>query len=77
MNNVSSGANPNATKALVIITDGDPSDNDYYNVLNKSDQQNILRYIIGVSWCQMQFCISLFFTDDMHNTMRQYCEESR
>lgn len=50
LNNVSSGANPNATKALVIITDGDPSDVDYDNVTQLCDEQNILRYIIGVSF---------------------------
>uniref|UniRef100_A0A9J8CVB4 Zmp:0000001082 n=1 Tax=Cyprinus carpio carpio TaxID=630221 RepID=A0A9J8CVB4_CYPCA len=48
LNSVSSGADPNAQKALVIITDGDPSDNDDYNVLNTCDEQNILRYVIGV-----------------------------
>ncbi|XP_052402624.1 integrin alpha-L [Carassius gibelio] len=48
LNRVSSGADPNAQKALVIITDGDPSDNDDDNVLKKCDEQNILRYIIGV-----------------------------
>ncbi|XP_073716199.1 integrin alpha-M [Misgurnus anguillicaudatus] len=48
LNNVSSGANPNATKALVIITDGDPSDVDYDNVTKLCEEQNVLRYIIGV-----------------------------
>ncbi|XP_042573139.1 integrin alpha-L-like [Cyprinus carpio] len=48
LNSVSSGADPNAQKALVIITDGDPSDNDDHNVLNTCDEQNILRYVIGV-----------------------------
>lgn len=55
LNNVSSGANPNATKALVIITDGDPSDNDDHGVIKKCDAQNILRYIIGVSFCQKMY----------------------
>ncbi|RXN39515.1 integrin alpha-L-like protein [Labeo rohita] len=48
LNNVLSGANPNAVKALVIITDGEPSDNDNKNVLKTCDEQNILRYVIGV-----------------------------
>ncbi|XP_065136687.2 integrin alpha-M-like [Paramisgurnus dabryanus] len=48
LNNMSSGVNPNATKALVIITDGDPSDVDYDNVIKSCEEQNILRYIIGV-----------------------------
>ncbi len=47
LNNVLSGANLNAQKALVIITDGDPSDNDDNNVLSRCVEQNILRYIIG------------------------------
>nr|XP_055053766.1 integrin alpha-M-like [Misgurnus anguillicaudatus] len=47
-NNVSSGVNPNATKAMVIITDGDPSDVDYDYVIKSCDEQNILRYMIGV-----------------------------
>ncbi len=41
LNNVSSGANLKAQKALVIITDGDPSDNDNSKILNRSDEQNI------------------------------------
>uniref|UniRef100_A0A8C1UAW0 Zmp:0000001082 n=1 Tax=Cyprinus carpio TaxID=7962 RepID=A0A8C1UAW0_CYPCA len=48
LNSMLSGADSKAQKALVIITDGDPSDNDDYNVLKKCDEQNILRYIIGV-----------------------------
>ncbi|KAI2668871.1 Integrin alpha-L [Labeo rohita] len=48
LNNVLSGANPSAVKALVIITDGEPSDNDNRNVLKTCDEQNILRYVIGV-----------------------------
>ncbi|KAL1281638.1 hypothetical protein QQF64_000441 [Cirrhinus molitorella] len=48
LNNVSSGVNPKAQKALVIITDGEPSDNDYGNNLQKCDELNILRYVIGV-----------------------------
>ncbi|XP_065136688.1 integrin alpha-M-like [Paramisgurnus dabryanus] len=47
-NNVSSGVNPNATKALVIITDGQPHDVDYDNVIGSCDEQNIVRYMIGV-----------------------------
>ncbi|XP_076838824.1 integrin alpha-M-like isoform X3 [Brachyhypopomus gauderio] len=50
-NNVTSGANPEATKALVIITDGSPSDADwgkYYKIIEKCEDQRIQRYIIGV-----------------------------
>ncbi|XP_052406743.1 integrin alpha-L-like isoform X2 [Carassius gibelio] len=48
LNSVSSGADPYAQKVLVIITDGDPSDNDDDYVLKRCDEQNILRYVIGV-----------------------------
>ncbi|KAL1277100.1 hypothetical protein QQF64_023773 [Cirrhinus molitorella] len=41
-------ANPSILrKVLVIITAGEPSDADAGNVLNRCDEQNILRYIIG------------------------------
>ncbi|XP_048038163.1 integrin alpha-M-like [Megalobrama amblycephala] len=49
LNNPSSGADLSAQKALVIITDGDPTDPDAENIILKTcDEQNILRYIIGV-----------------------------
>ncbi|XP_066516401.1 integrin alpha-D [Hoplias malabaricus] len=47
-NNVPSGADPEATKALVIITDGVPSDYDNNNILNQYEKQYILRFVIGV-----------------------------
>ncbi len=53
---MSSGANLNAQKALVIITDGDPFDNDNNNVLNSCDEQNIIRYVIGVSFLKAKAC---------------------
>ncbi|KAI7810759.1 CD11-1 [Triplophysa rosa] len=70
LNNVSSGANPNATKALVIITDGDPSDNDDYNVTKKSDVQNILRYIIGVGNVSLTNLYTLASEPKHNNTFR-------
>ncbi len=56
LNNLLSGADANAQKALVIITDGDPGDNDDNNVLKRCDEQNILRYVIGVSVLKAQEC---------------------
>jgi len=56
LNNVSSGADLSAQKALVIITDGDPTDNDEENVLKRCNEQNILRFIIGVSLLKAQAC---------------------
>lgn len=47
-NDGKSGADPEATKALVIITDGSPSDNDN-NVIDDCEKLNIARFIIGVS----------------------------
>ncbi|XP_049325410.1 integrin alpha-X-like isoform X1 [Astyanax mexicanus] len=47
-NNVSSGADPDATKALVIITDGTPTDFNTQNVIKRCEDQRILRFVIGV-----------------------------
>ncbi|XP_043109813.1 integrin alpha-D [Puntigrus tetrazona] len=68
LNNVSSGANLNAQKALVIITDGDPSDYDDYNVLSKSNEQNILRYIIGVGSVSISRLTHLASEPKLNNT---------
>ncbi|XP_078121540.1 integrin alpha-M [Sander vitreus] len=46
--NPEAGASADATKVLVLITDGDPSDSDYYNIINKYDGNNIIRFVIGV-----------------------------
>ncbi|XP_053085746.1 integrin alpha-M isoform X2 [Pangasianodon hypophthalmus] len=46
-NNVESGADPEATKALVIITDGSPSDINT-NEIQRCEKLNIARFIIGV-----------------------------
>ncbi|KAA0721637.1 Integrin alpha-L CD11 antigen-like family member A [Triplophysa tibetana] len=70
LNNVSSGANPNATKALVIITDGDPSDNDDYGVIKKCDAQNVLRYIIGVGEVSLTNLYLLASKPNVSNTFR-------
>ncbi|CAL8237626.1 unnamed protein product [Lota lota] len=42
------GASPDATKVLVIITDGDPSDRDKMEIVKKYDEKNIIRFVIGV-----------------------------
>uniref|UniRef100_A0A672P0M3 Zmp:0000001082 n=1 Tax=Sinocyclocheilus grahami TaxID=75366 RepID=A0A672P0M3_SINGR len=68
LNNVLSGADLNAQKALVIITDGDPSDNDDYNVLNRCDEHNILRYIIGVGKVDLTKLTQLASEPKQNNT---------
>ncbi|XP_036420534.1 integrin alpha-L-like [Colossoma macropomum] len=47
-NSVSSGAEPEATKALVIITDGTPTDFNTKDVIKRCDDQQITRFVIGV-----------------------------
>lgn len=43
------GATPDATKVLVIITDGNPSDSDTkLQSVRRSDEKNIIRFVIGV-----------------------------
>ncbi|XP_030280885.1 integrin alpha-M-like [Sparus aurata] len=45
--NPAAGASPDATKVLVLITDGDPSDGDN-GVIKRYDDKNIFRLVIGV-----------------------------
>lgn len=44
----SSGASRDATKVLILITDGDPSDID--TITDKYNKQNVIRFVIGVGW---------------------------
>ncbi|NP_001373553.1 integrin alpha-D isoform 1 precursor [Danio rerio] len=67
LNNVSSGANPKAQHALVIITDGDPTDRDNEHVLEKCDKQNILRYIIGVGGLANLARLTSLASEPKHN----------
>uniref|UniRef100_A0A4W5P3D4 Zmp:0000001082 n=1 Tax=Hucho hucho TaxID=62062 RepID=A0A4W5P3D4_9TELE len=47
--NQAAGATADATKVLVIITDGNPSDADKnLNSIKRSDEKNIIRFVIGV-----------------------------
>ncbi|XP_036940730.1 integrin alpha-L-like isoform X2 [Acanthopagrus latus] len=41
------GASPDATKVLVLITDGDPSDSDN-GIIKRYNDKNIIRFVIGV-----------------------------
>ncbi|XP_077094004.1 integrin alpha-L-like isoform X2 [Siphateles boraxobius] len=68
LNSVLSGADLSAQKALVIITDGDPTDNDNDNVLNTCDEQNILRFIIGVGKVDLTRLTHLASEPKINNT---------
>uniref|UniRef100_A0A673ZP95 Integrin alpha-X-like n=1 Tax=Salmo trutta TaxID=8032 RepID=A0A673ZP95_SALTR len=47
--NQAAGATADATKVLVVITDGNPSDSDKrLSSIKRSDEKNIIRFIIGV-----------------------------
>ncbi|KAJ8002028.1 hypothetical protein DPEC_G00175550 [Dallia pectoralis] len=46
--NVTAGATPDATKVLVIITDGDPSETDSKKSIQQSNEKHIIRFVIGV-----------------------------
>ncbi|CAL8270100.1 unnamed protein product [Gadus morhua 'NCC'] len=46
--NQAAGASPDATKVLVIITDGDPSDRDRNGIVKKYNDKEIIRLVIGV-----------------------------
>ncbi|XP_036420533.1 integrin alpha-D [Colossoma macropomum] len=53
-NNVFSGADPDATKALVIITDGTPTDFNTKDVIKRCEDQHITRFVIGVGNIDVQ-----------------------
>ncbi|KAM3624674.1 uncharacterized protein V6R79_026459 [Siganus canaliculatus] len=42
------GASPDATKVVVLITDGDPSDTNRLKIIERYDEKNIIRFVIGV-----------------------------
>ncbi|CAN9510825.1 unnamed protein product [Ophioblennius macclurei] len=46
--NPEAGASADATKVLVLITDGDPSDTDRNNTVQKYNAKNVIRFVIGV-----------------------------
>uniref|UniRef100_A0A669BSI0 Integrin alpha-L n=1 Tax=Oreochromis niloticus TaxID=8128 RepID=A0A669BSI0_ORENI len=46
--NKAAGASPDATKVLILITDGDPSDTDKNKIIKKYDEKNIIRLVIGI-----------------------------
>ncbi|KAF3851882.1 hypothetical protein F7725_005237 [Dissostichus mawsoni] len=47
LKNLKAGASPDATKVVVLITDGNPSDRDR-GIIKRYDDQNIIRFVIGV-----------------------------
>ncbi|XP_030280862.1 integrin alpha-L-like isoform X2 [Sparus aurata] len=51
--NPAAGATPDATKVLVLITDGDPSDGDN-GVIKRYDDKNIIRFVIGVKNVELE-----------------------
>ncbi|KAM7393612.1 hypothetical protein PAMP_020470 [Pampus punctatissimus] len=46
--NPKAGASPDATKVLILITDGDPSDKDIKNINLTYEEKNIKRFVIGI-----------------------------
>ncbi|XP_073333208.1 integrin alpha-L-like [Pagrus major] len=50
--NPGAGASPDATKVLVLITDGDPSDGDS-GIIKRYDDKNIIRFVIAVKDVQL------------------------
>ncbi|XDV17199.1 hypothetical protein PO909_016577 [Leuciscus waleckii] len=68
LNSVSSGADLSAQKALVIITDGEPTDFDDENALRRCDEQNIIRLVIGVGKVSLARLYQLASEPKMNNT---------
>ncbi|XP_062866546.1 integrin alpha-D [Trichomycterus rosablanca] len=67
--NKTSGADPEATKALVIITDGSPSDRSS-GELKRCDELNIKRFIIGVGNVNLQSLTDLASEPKHNNTFK-------
>uniref|UniRef100_A0A8D3AGY5 VWFA domain-containing protein n=1 Tax=Scophthalmus maximus TaxID=52904 RepID=A0A8D3AGY5_SCOMX len=53
LENPTAGASPDATKVLVIITDGDPSDGNRDGIIEQYDKKSIIRFVIGVKDAKM------------------------
>ncbi|KAI4832766.1 hypothetical protein KUCAC02_015715 [Chaenocephalus aceratus] len=53
LKNPKAGASPDATKVVVLITDGDPSDRDR-GIIQRYDDQNIIRFVIGVKDAKLE-----------------------
>ncbi|XP_031723040.1 integrin alpha-L isoform X1 [Anarrhichthys ocellatus] len=53
LENPEAGASPDATKVLVLITDGDPSDSND-GIIKSYDDKNIIRFVIGVKNVEMK-----------------------
>ncbi|XP_010782102.1 integrin alpha-M [Notothenia coriiceps] len=53
LKNPKAGASPDATKVVVLITDGDPSDRDR-GIIKRYDDQNIIRFVIGVKDAKLE-----------------------
>uniref|UniRef100_A0A3Q4HY41 VWFA domain-containing protein n=1 Tax=Neolamprologus brichardi TaxID=32507 RepID=A0A3Q4HY41_NEOBR len=51
--NKTAGASPDATKVLILITDGDPSDTDKKGIIKKYDEKNIIRLVIGIKKAEL------------------------
>ncbi|XP_037328342.2 integrin alpha-D [Pungitius pungitius] len=49
LENTTAGASTDATKVVVLITDGNPSDPDsHYGIIKRYNDKNIIRFVIGV-----------------------------
>lgn len=57
LENPKAGASQDATKVLVLITDGDPSDRDKNNITESYDKMNVIRFVIGVG-CDVSSVLS-------------------
>ncbi|KAM6941946.1 integrin alpha-L [Lycodopsis pacificus] len=53
LENPEAGASLDATKVVVLITDGDPSDSDD-GIIKRYDDKNIIRFVIGVKNVEMK-----------------------
>ncbi|KAG9350245.1 hypothetical protein JZ751_026599 [Albula glossodonta] len=70
--NATAGAIPDATKVLVIITDGTPTELDYYKSVPALDERTIIRYVIGVGKVDLQTLSHLASEPKANSTFKIY-----
>ncbi|KAF7666949.1 hypothetical protein LDENG_00083350 [Lucifuga dentata] len=66
LENQAAGATHDATKVLVLITDGDPTDTNKKKILEKYESKNIIRFVIGVKVNNLDK-LQLIASDPKHN----------
>lgn len=66
--NTAKGSSPEATKVLVLITDGDPSDSNRYKIIEEYESKKIIRFVIGVKGVSLEKLKEIASKPKVNNT---------